>query len=62
MGLETRMLRLTGQSLAISLIQYGYVITGSSMTDTRLRSLNARILNPLARRVAGVGPSARLPV
>ena len=31
-GLETRMLRLTGQSLAVSLMRYGYVVTGSGMS------------------------------
>ena len=61
-GLETRMLRLTGQSLAISLLRYGFVVTGSGMPDTQLRRLNTLLLNPLARRIVGVGPSARLSV
>ena len=61
-GMEARMLRLTGQSLVISLIEYGYVITGSGMSDSQLHQLNTRLLNTLARRIVGVGPSARLPV
>ena len=61
-GLETRMLRLTGQSLVISLLKYGYAITGSGITELQLRQLNTRLLNPLARRTVGVGPSARPPV
>ena len=61
-GLETRMLRLTGQSLVVSLLRYGFVVTGSGMSDAQMRFLNTRLLNPLARRIVGVGPSARLPV
>ena len=61
-GLETRMLRLTGQSLVISLLKYGYTVTGSGLTELQLHQLNTRLLNPLARRIVGVGPSARLPI
>ena len=61
-GLETRMLRLTGQALIISLVRYGYILTGSGLSNLRMSQLNTRLLNILARKIVGTGPSARLPV
>ena len=61
-GLETRMLRFTGPSLVISLLRYGYAGTGSGLSDSDLKQTNAHLLNVLARRTVGVGPSARLPI
>ena len=54
------MLRLTGQAPVTSLLRYGYVVTGSGMSDAQVRQINTRLLNVLARRNVGVGPSARL--
>ena len=60
-GLETGMIRLTGKSLVLSLLRYGLNIVGSGLSE-KSRRIDARIINVLARKITGVGPSARLPV
>ena len=61
-GLDTGMLRLTGKALVLSLLRYGLTVTGSGMNDKDMQRIDTRVVNVLARRILGVGPSARLPV
>ena len=42
--------------------RFGYVVTGSGMSDSQLRQKNTSLLNVLAGRIVGVGPSATPPV
>ena len=56
------MLRITGQALVVSLLRYGYSVAGSGMGEHCLRKWDTCITNVLARRILGVGPSARLPI
>ena len=44
------------------MLRYGLSIIGSSLQERNLRQWGTCILNPLARKIAGVGPSARLPI
>ena len=60
--LDAKMLETTGQALAISLFRYGLTIIGSGLTEKRLRQWNTFIINVFARKIAGAGPSARLPI
>ena len=60
-GLETGMLRITGKAPVMSLLRYGLVVFGSGMRSAQFRQLDAKVFNILARRICGVGMSARLP-
>ena len=53
------MLTTTVHSLIESILGYGLTVTGSAATAGDLDSINQCILNPVARRVAGVGMSVR---
>ena len=55
------MLRLSGQALVISFLSYGFGVKGSGMAEDHLEKIDTSVLNILARRVVGVGPSARSP-
>ena len=61
-GLETGMLRLTGKSLVLSLLRYGQTVVGSSLSEKWMSLIDTRIINILARKIVGAGPSARLSV
>ena len=61
-GLEVGMLRLTGEALVISLLRYCFAVVGSGLPECLFRRIDTQLINPLARKVAGVGPSARIPV
>ena len=58
-GLENRVLTTTAHALVESVLNYGLTITGSAMHETTFRSMDTAVLNPVARRVAGVGYSIR---
>ena len=61
-GLGAGMLRLSWKYLALRLFRYGLAVTGSGLQERHLKELDTCILNVLARGIAGVGPSARLPI
>ena len=61
-GLETSTLRLTCDALLASLIRYGLVVTGSGLKKKHFSSIETRLTNVAARRILGVGRSARLMV
>ena len=61
-GAETAIMRLTGDALVISLMRYALAVIGSGMYEQSLRRLEVCVVNVLARKVIGVGRSARLPV
>ena len=58
-GLEMGMLRLTHNSLLVSLIRYGLIIMGSGLFERHFLKMESRITNIAARRITGVGRSAR---
>ena len=59
-GLETGVLRVTHEALLTSLIRYGMVATGSGAYESDFCLLQTRHANIAARRVLGIGRSARL--
>ena len=59
-GLESSILRTTHNALLVSLTRYGLVAMGSGAYEADLRSLEVRHTNVAARRVLGVGATARL--
>ena len=61
-GLVVGMLRLTGEALVISLLRYCFAVVGSGLPESLFRRIDNQVINPLARQIAGVGPSARIPV
>ena len=58
-GLECRILTITAHALIESMVSYGLTVTGSAATPKDVDNMDVQILNPTARRVAGVGMSAR---
>ena len=60
-GLETGVLRMTADSLVTSLLRYGLGVIGSGAHEQALSRIGTNIINVMARRILGVGPSARLP-
>ena len=58
-GLENRVLTITVHALVESVLGYGLSLTGSSTAQEDLVGVDATILNPMARRVTGVGYPAR---
>ena len=58
-GLESRILAITTHALVESVINYGLTLTGSSISTDDMGRLDTMILNPIARRVTGVGYSIR---
>ena len=58
-GLENRVLATTVHALVESVINYGLTLTGSPISTDDLGRLDTMILNPVARRVTGVGYSIR---
>ena len=50
---------ITVHALIESILGYGLTLTGSAATMNDLDSIDRCILNPVARRVAGVGMSVR---
>ena len=61
-GLETGMIKATGKALVVSLLRYGLILTGSGMDERLFHRADTRIINPLARKISGAGPSARIQV
>ena len=61
-GLETNMLRLTGDTLITSLLRYGLAVVGSGLSDDSMRRINTCVLNVMARKIIGVNRTARVPV
>ena len=61
-GAETGILRLTGDSLVVSLMRYGLPMIGSGAYEQSINKLEVCVVNILARKIAGVARSARLPV
>ena len=59
-GLETNILRTTHNALLVNLTRYGLASTGSSMYESTFRQLDTRDHNIPARRIVGLGPSARI--
>ena len=59
-GAETNILRVTHKAIIESVVVYGIVAVGSGAYESELRRLDTCVLNPAARVIAGVGPSARL--
>ena len=60
-GLETNVLRMTSNSLITSLLTYGLAVTGSMAYEQLLSKVDAAIINVTARKILGVGASARIP-
>ena len=58
-GLENRILTITVHALIESLFSYGLTVTGSASPLEDFEDIDKQILNPVARRVTGVGFSAR---
>ena len=58
-GLENGILTITAHALTASLINYSLAATGAAATPYLLDSMNVRVSNPVARRVAGAGIPAR---
>ena len=54
-GLENRNLTITAQALFGSLLNYGLTVTGSAASLEDFEGMGARILNPVARKIAGLG-------
>ena len=61
-GLETGVWRMTGKALVISVPKYCLAVYGSGLPEHLSQKLDTSVINILARRILGVGPSARLPV
>ena len=61
-GLETNMLRLTGDTLITSLLRYGLAVVGSGLSDEAMRRVNTCVLNVMARKIVGVNRTARVPI
>ena len=59
--LETTMMRITGEALAVSLFRYVLTTAGSGLDDKYMRRIDTCILNVLARMTTGVARSARIP-
>ena len=59
-GLETNTLRLTCDALIVSLIRYGLVVTGAGLFERHFSKIETRLTNVAARRILGIGRSARL--
>ena len=58
-GLENRILTTTAHALLESLVNYGLTVTGSAATVRDFDMIDTKILNPIARRIAGVGYTIR---
>ena len=58
-GLETNVLRLTNSALLVSLTRYALPIVGAGMYEEDFRKIETRHTNTVARRITGVGRSAR---
>ena len=58
-GLENRILTITVHALIESVIGYGLSLTGSSISVEDMEKMDTVVLNPMARRVTGLGYSAR---
>ena len=61
-GLETTMMRVTGEALVVSLLRYGLTTVGSGLEDKVMRRVDTGILNVMARMTTGVTRSARIPI
>ena len=61
-GLETSMLRLTGDALVVSLLRYGLATIGSGLEKKGMDRVDKRVVNVLSRMVLGVSRTARLPI
>ena len=61
-GLESTMMRITGEALVVSLLRFGLTVVGSGLADGLMRRLDTTILNVMARRTTGVARTARIPV
>ena len=59
-GAESNILRVARKAILESAVSYNIVATGSGAYESELRRLGTCALNPAARAIAGVGPSARL--
>ena len=55
------MVRPTGEAPVISLLRYGNASTGSGLAGQAMGTVDANIINVLARLVLGMNRSARLP-
>ena len=60
-GAEVGVLRRTGKALVVSVLRYGLAVYGSGTYENSLTALEVGIVNPLARRICGVGVTARIP-
>ena len=58
-GLENRVLTISAHALIESLLNYGLTITGSAASMIEFGNIDKKIMNPIARRITGVGYSAR---
>ena len=61
-GLETNTLRLTCDTLVVSLLRYGLAIVGPGLSDKAMASLDACLLNVMPRKILGVTRTARIPI
>ena len=59
LGLGNRIRTTAAHALIGSLLNYGLAVTRSAATEDDLQQKNARVLNPAASRIAGVGPTIR---
>ena len=58
-GLENRILTITVHALLESIFSYGLTVTGSAASVEDFESIDKKVFNPVARKVAGVGFPAR---
>ena len=61
-GAEAGVLRPTSQTLVVSLLRYCLTVFVSGAYEQDFRRLVVCVVNPVARRVAGAGRYARLPI
>ena len=55
-------MRITADALVTSLLRYGLGTYGSGAYEQCLRKIDTCVVNVVARKVLGVGRSARLPI
>ena len=58
-GLENRRLTTTAHALVGCALNYGLTATGPAISEVEFRQVDTKVLNPVARQIAGVSPTRR---
>ena len=58
-GLENRRLTTTAHALVGCALNYGLTATGRAISEVEFRQVDTKVLNPVARQIAGVSPTTR---